>query len=319
MTRPNRNLSLSGALGLLLFLSGCTFAFVATRIPASAREDRDRCEKLPPLAHHFDRVLIVVFENQTFRNVMAKDTYFAKLVGRGRLFSNFHGLFHPSYSNYLAMVTGKEVPSSWDEQLDLDGIRTIADSLTENGLTWKNYAEAYPGRCFTGKSHGKNKDYARKHVPFLSFRSIQNDPQSCSNVVPAERQFRDDFYGRRLPHYAFYSPDMYHDGHNPPWKPSQGLREAAQFLEGFLRPLLDDTTFMDKTLTVITFDESYTILVPDRNHIYTLFLGNMVKKGVSSEYYTHYDVLRTIKENFGLPPLPNNGIPACAIEGIWIN
>jgi hypothetical protein len=329
--RPHRHSALGGLLGLVLFLYGCTFNFVATKMPLSARRDREEhCEKqqIPPIpTGHFKRVLIIVFENQTYHNVRDKSTYFARLADRvlndtdplnGRLLSDFHGLFHPSYSNYLAMVSGRQIPTSFDHQLDLDGIRTIAHSLVERKLTWRNYAEGYPGNCFPGPSHGERKEYARKHVPFLSFKSIQTDTQLCDNVVPGSR-FWDDFSSGTLPNYAFYSPDMYNDGHNPPWGPGIGLRRASDFLEEFLRRILDKKEFMDETLTVITFDESYTILVPDSNHIYTLFLGNMVKKGVSPQYYTHYDVLRTIEDNFGLPPLPNNAVPACSIEGIWNN
>ena len=55
----------------------------------------------------FERVLIIVLENKDEREVMANE-YFEKLSKQGAYFSNFHGLFHPSYSNYLAMVSGKK-------------------------------------------------------------------------------------------------------------------------------------------------------------------------------------------------------------------
>lgn len=76
---------------------------------------------------HFQRVLIIVLENQNYKEVM-KDSYFCSLAQRGANFTNFHGLFHPSYSNYLAMVSGKKIRTHFDWQVDLTDHKTIADS-----------------------------------------------------------------------------------------------------------------------------------------------------------------------------------------------
>ena len=59
--------------------------------------------------------------------------------------------------------------------------RTIADLIN-----WKNYAEDYPAsptaqKPFLGARSGK---YVRKHVPFLSFREVQN--KSFHNVTAVD-------------------------------------------------------------------------------------------------------------------------------------
>ncbi len=49
----------------------------------------------------------------------------------------------------------------------------------------------------------------------------------------------------------------------------------------------------------MTFDESEA---PERksNHIYTVFLGDMVKPGQKVDtHYNHYDILRTIEDILG--------------------
>ena len=79
------------------------------------------------------------------------------------------------------------------------------------------------------------------------------------------------------------------------------LAQSANWLEGFLEPILADDRVIRNTLVVVTFDES---LSDDNNHIYTVFLGDMVRPGARVDgCYDHYDLLRTIEENFGLGTL----------------
>jgi 2-polyprenyl-3-methyl-5-hydroxy-6-metoxy-1,4-benzoquinol methylase len=45
--------------------------------------------------------------------------------------------------------------------------RGLAEMLDAKGLTWRQYAEAYPGACTRQVSAAGNR-YVRKHVPFLT-------------------------------------------------------------------------------------------------------------------------------------------------------
>src|SRR6202158_4304232 len=45
---------------------------------------------------HFDRVLIIVLENQDYRSAMSNE-FFSKLASRGTSFTNFKNLYHASY------------------------------------------------------------------------------------------------------------------------------------------------------------------------------------------------------------------------------
>jgi hypothetical protein len=267
------------------------------------------------LPRQFEHALIIVFENQDYDTVM-RDPYFRALAQRGALFTHFNGLFHPSYANYLAMIGGKYFGTIKDDQRDIPrSERTIADLLEARGLTWKQYAEGYPGHCYTGKS-ASGSLYERKHVPFMSFESVTKDPARCAQVVAA-----DAFDRRNLPSFAIYSPDMCHDGHDIcgsvldqvkgwagslPGARQVGLRnrkldQAADWLEGFLEPILADPVAMKDTLIVVTFDESDD---DANNHIYTVFLGGMVQPGTKVDAcYDHYNLLRTIEDNFGLGTL----------------
>ncbi len=250
----------------------------------------------------FEHVLIIVLENEDNATVVA-DPYMKSLSQRGRRFASYNGLFHPSYPNYLALVAGNSFHTYGDLQKNIDA-PTIADLLEAHHLTWTQYAESYPGgpgSCFV-QARSRDGLYYRKHVPFLSFIPIQRTGR-CANVVPATQ-----FDRHHLPSYAFYTPNMKNDGHNT------GLAYAVRWLRGFLEPILADDGVMKDTLVVVTFDESAS---QRGNHIYTVFLGDMVKQGVDESPYNHYNLLRTVEENFGVGTLGAQDAAVAPIVDAW--
>jgi hypothetical protein len=271
---------------------------------------------------HFERVLIIVLENQDYSSAM-KNEFLAKLAAKGTSFTNFKNLYHPSYPNYIAMIAGTSFGLHSDRQINLPDDaqhRTIADLLD-----WKNYAENYP----TGVQPYLEDDegeYARKHVPFLSFDKIQRE--SYRNVVSVDTKdphnafvtaiemFRKDPKKFPLPRYMFYTPNLDNDGHDPFYYPGRGLQKASRWLETFFRtwfPL--DQKDMNGTLVIVTFDESEG---NEKNgRIYTVFLGDMVKNQTVDKEYDHYSVLKTIEDNFGLPPLNSGDANAAPITEAW--
>lgn len=251
----------------------------------------------------FDHVIEVVLENTNYETALAQP-YLNSLSKEGALLTNFHGLFHPSYANYLAMIGGRSFNTVFDYQKDIDAPH-LGDLLEAKNLTWKNYAEGFPGNCFLGSTHGK---YARKHVPFMSFTSVQRDPARCARVVDGP-EFVKDLKEGTLPIFSFYSPDMENDAHDT------SIDYGANWLKGFLEPILADSKLMKKTLIVITFDESATYF---GNHIYTVLIGGMVKPGTQeSARLNHYNVLRTIEDNFALGTLKQQDAKASPITSIW--
>jgi len=67
------------------------------------------------------------------------------------------------------------------------------------------------------------------------------------------------------------------------------------------------------SLLVLTFDEDDN---HSDNHIPTLFVGPMVAPGKYAEKITHYNVLRTIEDMYGLAPLKKAGTAAPIID-VW--
>ena len=279
-------------------------------------------------APKFDHVVIVVLENEDaarVESVPAMDS----LARAGALLANYYGVAHPSYPNYLAMISGhtfigsdsrtRHDPDAYraldfgDAQLRINA-PNIIDRLEAKGVSWNVFAEDYPQlsatppRCDFTRQSGL---YARKHLPFLSFEDFHSNPALCAHVRNL-KWFRQD----SLAAYTYIEPNLVHDGHNAP------LDTAVAWLGHFLRPLLADSTLMRSTLVVVTFDESSNPILSQvfgsgPNRVYTVLLGGVVRPGASSDVpYSHYSLLRTIEENFDLSPslLPTSIVP---ITNVW--
>ncbi len=250
----------------------------------------------------FHRVLVVVLENTDYQDAMAIP-YLRSLASRGTLFSDYHAISRPSYPNYLAMTAGGTFGVDDSEQRTFK-THTVARLLENRGYTWRAYAQGYPGDCNLTSHQGA---YWRKHVPFLSFTAVTDDPARCAAVVD-ERQFVVDYESEQLPSFAFYVPDIRNDGHDT------GVAFAGQWLERFLEPLLADRRFMQETLVVVTFDEADS----SDNQVYTVFLGDMVRTGlVVDEPTNHYNVLRTIEENFQTGTLGRRDAVNGPLTRVW--
>jgi hypothetical protein len=277
-----------------------------------------RTAQEPKGGKHFDRVFIIVLENQNF--VAAQhDKYLSDLAAQGASLTNFKALFHPSYPNYLAMIGGKDFGVDGDKQIQIPDDQndlTIADRLT-----WKNYAENYPA-CPGSPSYLDDFDtvglYARKHVPFVSFVKIQKT--SASNIVAVNSGckvdiFRDDVEHQTLAQYSFYSPNLKNDGHDT------GLGGGSAWLKKFFNQDFPRAKWGKGTLVIVTFDESEGN--EKTNQIFTLLLGEMIKpaseqtKDDLGRPYNHYNVLRTIEDNFEVDPVGDGDTDARPITGIW--
>jgi phospholipase C len=253
----------------------------------------------------FDRIFIVVLENTWFARA-AQAPFLQSLAVHGALFTDYYAITHPSYPNYLAMVTGSTLGVQDDTQRDFD-VTSLVDLLESAGLSWKVYAENLPSPCFLG-ARSPDGLYVRRHEPYISLRNIQASPGRCARIVNAA-QLSADLDDDALPQYSLYVPNVRHDGHDV------SIEETDAWLRTFLTPLLQNPRFMRRTLLVITFDEDSGFWT---NRIYTAFIGDMVQPGITNgNRLNHYSLLRLIEDNFGLGTLNREDSRATTICCIW--
>jgi hypothetical protein len=134
--------------------------------------------------------------------------------------------------------------------------------------------------------------------PFVSYDSITNYGERLLNLDSFD-VFQRAFAAKTVPQFVFMTPNMINDGHN------STLEFSAKWSHGFLQPLLADKAFDERTLIMLTYDESETYTEPNR--IVTLLLGSAIPpslKGTEDDtFYTHYSILSTVESNWGLPNL----------------
>jgi hypothetical protein len=247
---------------------------------------------------------VIVFENKEASSVLgnrAAPTFNAYGRRYAKL-TRYYGVTHPSLPNYLALVSGSTQGITNDCTTCSTGGRSLADTLQAKGRTWKAYAEGLPRAGWTGAASGR---YVKRHVPFLYFRRVVSQPARVRNVVPLTALSR-DLAAKRLPDFSLVVPDMCHNMHDC------SVATGDAWLKRFLPPLLRSPQLANSAVFVI-FDESDSA----DPRVAGLALGPLVRPGsVYAPAMSHYGLLRTIEDAWGLPRLGRSALVA-PVTGIW--
>jgi phosphatidylinositol-3-phosphatase len=237
-------------------------------------------------------VVVAVMENKDFAQVIgaSEAPYINSLAGRYGIALDYRAITHPSLPNYLALLGGStfDIRSNCtDCQVDAPN---LVSRLEESGISWKAYVEGFPSTCFTGAVAGR---YVKKHNPFAYFDDIVHDPARCAKVVSFTELDR-DLKGGTLPRFVWITPDLCHDMHDCE------VAEGDRFLKGLIPRLI--STLEPNGVLFLTWDESSIESGEDGGRVATIVAGPTVRRGFRSKLrYTHYSLLHTIEESWGLP------------------
>jgi hypothetical protein len=263
-------------------------------------------EASTPPVPAFEHVVVVVLENKDQGSVLGNHDAptFNALAKRYAVLSNYRGVTHPSLPNYLALVSGSTHGIHSDCTSCVVSAKNLADTLERSGRSWKAYAENLPRPGFTGAYAGR---YAKKHMPFLYFRDVLSRRARLKRVVQLSQLSRDLRSGGRLPTFALVVPNLCHDMHDC------RVSTGDAWLHRFLPSLLKSPKLAHGVVFVVT-DESEGAA---NGKVPALALGPLVVPGSKfSGRTSHYGLLRTIEDAWGLPRLGYSG-RANAITGIW--
>lgn len=260
-----------------------------------------------PAVPGFTHVLVVVFENKERGEITGSRAAptFAALARRYATLTHYDAVAHPSLPNYLALVSGSTQGISDDCTSCVVSGRSLASTLAARGRSWKTYAEGLPSPGFTGASAG---EYAKKHDPFLYFREVLARPSWRRRVVPFS-ELAGDLSARRLPDFALIVPNLCNDMHDC------SIATGDRWLRREIVPLLSSPALAGGVVFVV-FDEGSTDAGGGGN-VVALALGPLVRPGARYTGATsHYGLLRTIEQAWGLPLLGRSA-SAAPITGIW--
>jgi len=238
-------------------------------------------------------VVVIVLENREYGEVIGDPDapFLNRLAARGALATRYHAIAHPSLPNYLAILGGSTYGVDENCTECMTPGPNLATQLSGAGISWRAYMGGMPSACFLDPEYGS---YVKRHNPFLHSAAIVADPKLCHRVVPEER-LDADLRQRRLPEFAWLSPDLCDDGHDCE------LAVADRHLSRLV-PRLTSQLGPDGLLA-ITFDEG-TSNVAGGGRVATLLVGPGIAPGTRlGTPLDHYSLLASLERRFGLPRL----------------
>jgi hypothetical protein len=304
---------LAGLALALLLVAGCdagngsSLAATGTAAPTSGA--------LP----HFDRVFLVVLENTSYADALANPD-FKQAAARGATLTNYHAVAHNSLPNYLALTSGilpspetrKDCP-----QFDCQyGGPNLADQLDAAGRQWKEYVGGTTAPCLTPSpgAHDSFVDgYVMHHNPFAYYPRVGAGPGGgssyCRDHLLPLSEVGNAATSGNLPEFGLLVPDSCEDGHDVPCRDGRpgGMATAGQWVTRELTALLQSKQWSDRSLLVVTFDESVGSDTssccggPAGGKVLTLLISASIKPGsLDPETADHYSLLRTVEQGLGL-------------------
>jgi phosphatidylinositol-3-phosphatase len=229
----------------------------------------------------------------------------------------------------------KILGSSIADQLTAVGMtwKSYQEGLPPTGANNLNYSDGYftdatnLTTALPSESTSLIELYAVKHNPFVYFRSVQqgySPRNSTANVADFDgpHGLYQDLISGNVPNYSFIAPDQCDDQHGQgnagaacEYDPDDngtlnGLNPGLMYrgdasVETIVNAIHDSPVWQDgKTAIVLTWDENDYSSAPYVNKVVLIVDTNYGVHGVqSSNFYTHFSLLKTIEAGFGLPCL----------------
>jgi phosphatidylinositol-3-phosphatase len=257
----------------------------------------------------FDHVFQIVMENHAYGEIIGNTIdapYLNQLAAQYGVAANYVAVAHPSLPNYLALVGGDTFGITTDcATCFINAPNLVADRIAPSGRTWKAYMENMPGPCFAGDAY----PYAQKHDPFMYFDDVRTTSR-CSGVVPLTSLAADLASASTTPAYAWLTPNLCNDMHDC------SIATGDAWLRQTIPAILSSPAYTTQnSLVLITWDEDDST---QSNQVPTLVISKSVPSGFrSATRYSHYSLLKTIEQAWGLAPLTANDAAAVAMTDFF--
>lgn len=256
-----------------------------------------------PLVPNFKYIAIIIFENKEFGSVIGNSLMpnYNRLAREYTLLTQYYAVTHPSLPNYIALMGGDTFGIDSNCNDCFIDAPSLPDLIEASGRTWKTYQEDMPSPCYLGDTH----IYVQKHNPFMYFDNIRLDAARCERSVVPLTALQTDIEADALPNFLFIKPNLCNDSHDC------GLDVSDAWLTnqlGQLVPALDATG--ESYLLVLLFEEGQGdhsccgLPLEAGGRVPVVLYSPLVKNGFEDGTpYTHYSLLKTISEAWGLPYL----------------
>jgi hypothetical protein len=257
--------------------------------------------------------------------------YTHRLAEECRRLPGAAGETHPSFPNYMAVVSGTfPLPPCLHCS---SGANNVFHQMNSAGLSWRDYNEAMPRNCVpTGSSAPHYRD---NHNPAFWFTDLgpksKGGDGSCARYDVSLTSFWRDVANRHLPAFSWIAPSECHNMH---WRSpiceqttsgtkADRIRFGDDFIKKVITVLAARPSYKaGKTLVVVTWDEanegsvqsqgnwgidcsSHTVFVDNKTtcRVVTILVSARLHAGPFPGFFSHYSLTRAIERNFGLPLL----------------
>ncbi len=279
--------------------------------------------------------VVVVIEEDRFAGAVGDSAnlpYFNSLVSSALVYTNAHGVAHPSEPNYLALYSGStQGVTDNNTNHNFNGTANLASQLNStkfNGqyMSFRGYSENLPanGDTTTTKAGDPNNHsappdlYLRNYNPMAMFNNVgtRNGVAVANSAVNLRfDQFPTTSAGfTSMANVSFVIPNNLHNSHGsneqPPFATDPGvynqLRQGADtWLQNNINSYLQWAT-THNSLLIIASDEEETDSRPTTT-ITTLVTGDprLFVTGTNATSINHFNLVRTLEDMYGLSYLGN--------------
>lgn len=271
------------ALAALALTPACAAATSHAKPAASKTSTASHLRQGVPAYSH---IVIVMEENHSYSQIIGSSQapYINSLAAGGALFTNSHAITHPSEPNYMAITSGSTEGLTSDQCPFTTGHANLGSELIAKGDTYAGYSESMPSQ---GSEVCTSGSYARKHNPTANYTDLP------SSVNDTWAQFPSSSSYASLPTVSIVDPNLNDDMHDGT------IQQGDTWLKNNLSAYVT-WAMSNNSLLIVTWDENDGSA---GNQVATIFAGANIKTGKYSEKVTHYRVLRTIEDAYGLTPL----------------
>jgi hypothetical protein len=286
-----QTVSLAGVLAVFAAVTSWPAHLTGTTAPVNFA-----AAAIPTPAH----VVIVVEENRSHANIIGNKSapFLNSLAANGAMMTQSFAETHPSEPNYLALFAGNMFGLKENRcPVNAGAAPNLGSELLAAGYTFAGFAEDLPAVGSPACSAGK---YARKHVPWVDFSNIPANYSLPLSAFPAPSNYAS------LPTVSFVIPNLDNDMHDG------SIAQGDTWLYQKLSPYAAWAK-TNNSLLIVTWDEDDNTA---RNQIPTIIYGANVKPGAYPETISHYNVLSTLEQMYGLPKT-GYAANAPAITDIW--
>jgi hypothetical protein len=287
---------------LILLFASCIIVYCASAlIGATESTQSGKSDQTGELSASsgYDHIFLIMEENVGYEAVIGSpDAPYInkKLLPQGALFTKSFGMTHPSLPNYLAMFSGSTQWVTDDHCLNGSppngpfNAPNLYSELKKVGKTALAYMESLPNDGYTDC---KYNGYVQKHNPFMFFNAGQAHKVPYSATVVYNGPYSST---ATWPNFALICPNTQNDMHDGATIPIK-VKTGDTWLSKHLPPLITYAK-NNNGLIILTMDESHN------QHVPTILVGTGVAGGQRvTQRINHYNVTRTISDNFGAAPI----------------